>query len=217
MYTNVDSYNNKRAKVVAIISILDPDVVGLTEVNPKRASWNLCKQDLELEGYNLYASLEGRGVAFYVKNTLEFWDPKPKTGCVDTVLCETKLREQDKLTVGLVHRSLSSTNVVNDKMMSLLTELADKKSTHFLLMGDFNFPDINWNRQISKGPTHERDFLEVYREWFLWQHVRKPTRYRTTQKANILDLVMTNEQAMEDEINYGEPLGRSDHQCIDWT
>ena len=28
---------------------------------------------------------------------------------------------------------------------------------------------------------------------------------------------MTNEQAMRDEINYGEPLSRSDHACIDWT
>ena len=30
-------------------------------------------------------------------------------------------------------------------------------------------------------------------------------------------LVMTNEQAMIDEIHYGEPVGRSDHLCIDWT
>jgi len=53
---------------------------------------------------------------------------------------------------------------MNDKMMSLLTEIADKKSTHLLVMGDFNFPGINWNTQISEGPTHEQDFQEGFRE-----------------------------------------------------
>jgi hypothetical protein len=67
MYTNVDSFNNKRNEVKARVALLDPDVIGLTEVNPKSASWNLCKQDLELYGYMIYASLEERGVGLYIK------------------------------------------------------------------------------------------------------------------------------------------------------
>jgi hypothetical protein len=52
---------------------------------------------------------------------------------------------------------------MNAKMISLLTEVADKKPTHLFLMEDFNFPGINWDTQTTEGPVHEQDFLEGFR------------------------------------------------------
>src|SRR5208282_5508868 len=54
-------------------------------------------------------------------------------------------------------------------------------------------------------------------EWFLWQHVKKPTRHRAEQTANILDLVFTNEEGMVENLQYDEPVGNSDHLMITWT
>ena len=32
----------------------------------------------------------------------------------------------------------------------------------------------------------------------------------------MIDIVMTNEEGMVQKINYGEPIGRSDHVTMDW-
>lgn len=63
MYTNLDGYNNKRIELQARIETIMPDIIGLTEINPKSASWNLTQQDLKINGYSMYANLEGRGTA----------------------------------------------------------------------------------------------------------------------------------------------------------
>ena len=41
MYTNVDTFNNKRIEFEARVRTLEPDIIGITEVNPKNASWRL--------------------------------------------------------------------------------------------------------------------------------------------------------------------------------
>ena len=53
-------------------------------------------------------------------------------------------------------------------------------------MGDFNYHDIDWEN-ISAG--HEGSlFLNKVMDYFLYQHVRFPTRVE-----NILDLVLTSD------------------------
>ena len=41
--------------------------------------------------------------------------------------------------------------------------------------------------------------------------VSEPTRYRTGQRSNILDLILTNNIYVIEDIDYQEPLGLSDH------
>jgi len=41
-------------------------------------------------------------------------------------------------------------------------------------------------------------------------------KIQNQQTANVLDLVLTNEQGTVDKINYNEPIGRSDHLVLDW-
>ena len=66
MYTNIDTYNNKRSDILSRIAVTKPDIIGLTEINPKNAKWSLEQADLQIEGYTVYYSLEGRGVALYI-------------------------------------------------------------------------------------------------------------------------------------------------------
>ena len=55
--------------------------------------------------------------------------------------------------------------------------------------------------------------LEAIKDCYYTQHVDKPTRSRG-QKANILDLIITDEPDRIDEIDYQSPLGRSDHSVL---
>jgi len=87
-----------------------------------------------------------------------------------------------------------------------------------MIIGDFNYPDINWDMQISEAleDSPSQSFLSVYKDCFLHQQVLYPTHYRGQQQANILDLIMTNEPDMIDKLHYTDPIGKSHRLVLDW-
>ena len=83
-------------------------------------------------------------------------------------------------------------------------------------MGDFNYLTIDWGSWRTRGDntaTDEYLLIENLQENYLFQHADKPTRWRGTDEPHTLDLILTNEESMVDEIIYESPLGKSDH-CI---
>ena len=58
-----------------------------------------------------------------------------------------------------------------------------------LIMGDFNYPGINW--ETLESDSMSQGFFYLTQDYFLIQHVSAPTR-----NSNILDLVMTTEANM---------------------
>ena len=217
MYTNLDSFNNKRTELEARILAVKPDVIGLAEVNPKNAKWTLELQDLQLMGYTMYCNLEGRGVALYVRDSVKSGDLKLTTSSKSSTWCEVKLKNKDRLVIGLVYRSPNTTDEENNKLIDMVTEVVNMKPSHLMIMGDLNYPGIEWSTMMSTGSMQECEFLESFRDWFLFQHSTQPTHYTAKQRANILDVVMTNEERMVDDLEIGEPVGRSDHVVLRWS
>ncbi|VDI15853.1 Hypothetical predicted protein [Mytilus galloprovincialis] len=83
-------------------------------------------------------------------------------------------------------------------------------------MGDFNYPEINWETWNTKGDrpnSTENKFLEALQDNFLYQHTTKPTRWRGADTPHTLDLLITNEEEMISNLEYMSPLGKSDH-CV---
>src|SRR6218665_418420 len=76
-----------------------------------------------------------------------------------------------------------------------------------VIMGDFNH-HIDWSKREGKDNTDE-SFLDCMDECFLTQHVIEPTR-----GDNILDLVISMDERMIEEVKVGEELGTSDHRII---
>ena len=62
----------------------------------------------------------------------------------------------------------------------------------------------------------EQEFLGGFMDCFLWQQVMEPTRYRTQQAENILDLIMTNGEAIIEHVDYSEPVRESDQLHLEW-
>ena len=83
-----------------------------------------------------------------------------------------------------------------------------KHYDRIILVGDFNFPQINWT--LPKDDW----FVETLRDSFLCQHTSMPTRHRENQKQNILDLVLTREDQDILHIDYCSPIGASDHLLL---
>ena len=78
--------------------------------------------------------------------------------------------------------------------------LAAAKEKYFLLVRDFNYPSIDW-QEMSAGGGGEL-FLDIVQDNFLHQHVRQATR-----GANILDLVVSSEEDVVDDLRIGSPIG----------
>ena len=85
-----------------------------------------------------------------------------------------------------------------------------------MVTGDFNVPEIDWTTvTTTKGQNHvSQTLIDTMRDLFLHQHIDQPTRHRHGQNANILDLVITNEEEMVENLQYHPGLGASDHLCI---
>ena len=54
MYTNVASFTNTKHEFETRVNTLKPDIILVTEIHPKNASWSIATWDLFIEGYNLY-------------------------------------------------------------------------------------------------------------------------------------------------------------------
>ena len=130
------------------------------------------------------------------------------------VWVSVKLWGSDSLLISSIYRSPSSplsTSV--SSLCDLFTELSIY--THLLICGDFNFKEVSWS-DLSGSTTncHITPFLDSVDDLYLFQHVTEPTRIRQDESPSLLDLVFTNEQDMINNLSYLQPLGNSDHICI---
>jgi len=127
---------------------------------------------------------------------------------------QVRLRGRDKLLIGGIYRSPSSDpKSSTEHLAQLLQVVTGTSPTHLVIAGDFNYPEIDWEQATSCAndahPSHL--FLRCVHENLLYQHVFKPTRYRPGELPNILDLVLTNEDGMVENIEYLPGIGHSDH------
>ena len=114
----------------------------------------------------------------------------------------------------LVYRSPNSTNANDEKLLTLINTVSNKKG-NLIIVGDFNYPSICWKEwEDKRGHGAGGKFLNCMRRNLLLQHVTQPTRFREGQEPHVLDLVITNDDFVEG-INYTSPLGRSDHVALE--
>ena len=115
---------------------------------------------------------------------------------------ELKLTNQISLDLVVVYRSPNSTSNNNEHLFQLLREV---KPTS-LVVGDFNFPSIDWGS--SSGTGESQSLVDLSLDKFWNQFVAFPTH----KNGNILDLVFAESGLVADVFNDGQ-LGSSDH-CI---
>ena len=203
----------------------DLKVIGITE------TWlNEDISDEELALPNFYClrrdrpkSLgKGGGVLLYIHSSLGVpIECSPPSGNMEQELWIKIKKRNVTFLAGIIYKSTSSSATNSAKILdSLNWAVSTVKPSHLLIMGDFNLPAINW---ISEPPLlfHDRDeisneFLKTLDDLFLTQHVRTFTRFRGIEKST-LDLVISNEPEMVDDIAILKPLGKSDHAGVLWS
>ena len=223
LYTNVDSLTNKRDELNILISSLHkkPNIISITEVNSKIQS-NMQESEYNLLGFDLYSSNiakdKCRGIIMYIDNCLQSCELELPVKFNECLCVQIKNNSKIILNIVTVYRSPNST-VENDLLLiELLTWLNKTFPSSLLIMGDFNFPGINWTTWTAKSSNNsqENKFLSGIRDNLFLQYVQSPTRARGADTANILDLVLANEDFVGEILNLS-PLGKSDHSVLQFN
>ena len=218
IYTNVSSLRNKMDELNAMIDDLKPDIIGLTE------TW--MKEDCAFQGYhpafkhNRSEDRRGGGVMLLIHNRLAVTEHVELNtlGFEEAVWCIIQLAPAHRLLVGVCYRSPNSTRANNLLLNEMFCKAQNLQMKGILIMGDFNFPQINWESGFVDGPngSDAELFFETSQDLFLYQHVNLKTRFRIGNNPSRLDLVFTNEEHMVDELLDHQPLGKSDHVVLSW-
>ena len=221
MYTNADCFNNKTNDLEILLQTLvhKPDVIVITEINPKKMVVSLQEGKFSMCGYNMFTLNIGknncRGIIIYVKVNLLVFEIEVNSNFSEYLFIQIKLVCGNTLTIGAFYRSPTGNTSNDNELIELLRKINTVISDSFVLLGDFNLSNISWsNCTTSNGPNSlDSKFLDCLRNNFLTQHVFYPTRARGNDTPHTLDLIISNGDFISDVSNLS-PLGKSDHSVI---
>ncbi|WAR22203.1 hypothetical protein MAR_016177, partial [Mya arenaria] len=150
-----------------------------------------------------------RGVVIYVKETIvaDYCEILCKADFSESVWCELRLANAKQLLIGGIYKFPSS-NLVNQRNLNqLLSQACSLTFDHLVILGDFNFPEIDWSTwTVHRNETHPAfSFVECLRDNFLNQHVQGVTRLIT---------VLTDNQTEVENLTLSSKLSASDHISI---
>ena len=228
MYTNVDSFMNKRDELRALIQNKSYDVIALTEILLKnKDQFDISSVEWKMDGYDMFISppnvFTKRGCLMYTKEGLNALQLDSKIyQFVEYVQLGIHFENGKKLLISCIYRSPSATTTTCIEELNEIistNKVNNKKYDYLLYVGDFNFREIDWeNNNTNVGPEHlASKFLESVRDTYLYQHVKQATRYRGDNQPSLLDLILTNEEEMIDNVVHNAPLGNSDHEILEFN
>jgi len=209
---NARSIINKIDAFTATVCVLDPDIIGVTE---SWSSADILDSELSLPGYVLYrcdrpSDHNGGGVLLYVKDYLKPQEYEPQINFPEHIWCKIKGKNGTDLTVGVCYRS-NNASIYPDGNHKLLRELLYKTSSqHVLILGDFNYKEIDWNPVGPVPGTADCEaFVDCLEDNFYIQHVTVPTR-----DNSVLDLIISNDPELVSDVQVLNPLATSDHNML---
>ena len=220
MYTNANCLSNKKTELQARIRDSQPHLIGITEV------WE--KEQICIDGYHPAIHKHrkddriGGGVLLLVRNNLSIQecDELNTSSFEDSVWCTVcGPGRREKIIVGICYRSPSSNDENNNNLISTIEMAVKKQSSAFLLMGDFNCNQINWESGVvsARDESAPSKFFHSMHDNFLYQHVFFPTRIREGYEPSKLDLIFTKGEADVEDLMSCAPLGKSDHVVLEWN
>ena len=120
------------------------------------------------------------------------------------------------LGLGIYRSPSSDGRQSTEELCKLLESVHASKPTHLVIVGDFNYKEIDWNLGMSQASdghyTHK--FVSTIHDCFLTQHVLTPTHHMPNKTPSILDLVFSSEENMISDLRHHPPLGNSHHDCL---
>ena len=150
MYTNADNLINKSNELLTIISVDNPDIICITETLSKHTYLPINECELQVRDYDCFSNTTEsnchRGVVIYMKKYLN-----ATSFCINQnrlkeySCCKIVLKDNTILYIICLYRSPNSTIDKNDLLNQAFEDVSKLKG-ELLLLGDFNYPNINWEK-----------------------------------------------------------------------
>ena len=149
-YCNARSIRNKIEELRGIIAMEELDIIGITE------SWANADDlsDLfEISGYNLFRcdrlNKKGGGVLLYVRSDLNCIELnfQCETQGIESVWIKLTNLKNRHLVLGNVYRPPNCSIEQDVMLCNLIREAC--QNNEVIIMGDFNFPNIDWNNNVT--------------------------------------------------------------------
>ena len=206
---NARSSVNKRPQLHSLIQCDQLDLIAITE---SHLSPDILDTEIVDSSYSIFRrdrNRHGGGVMIIVRNNL------PATRRHDLEVDNTELLWIDislrnkSIFFGVLYRPPTSTDNLTELAMTL-NKVSSSNSV--ILCGDFNTPYVNWN---TTSPTSSckpsAQLCEIVLDSAIEELVTEPTR-----RGNLLDLVLTNNAEIVDNIQVVEELEGSDHCMVNF-
>ena len=211
MYTNARSLVNKIDELKIYAALNQPDIIAITE------SWtndSISNHYLSLPNYAIISrhdrndTINGRGggILVYVKDSLKAVESTEQCSFNQFASIQISPPGGNTLSLFVIYRSPNSNSVNNDCLLDVL-KLAKNPS---IVVGDFNYPNINWEN--FSGPNDIHNLMDVVSDKFWNQYVE----FATHRNGNVLDLIFAEPGLISDVQNDGQ-LGNSDHCMITFS
>ena len=153
-----------------------PDVIALTDIYPKNSSEQIHNCELNIDGYQMFlperCKENGRGVVIYLRNGIAGSLVDLDENFDESVWIQITL-DKTYILFGCIYRSPSSESENNVNLCKLLEKSCEKDCTHYVVLGDFNYKEIDWNSNMVEGRNLKggQAFLNCINDLFLYQHV----------------------------------------------
>ena len=140
LYTNIDSYLNKREEFQWAIDNVDPDIICMVEILPKvKIPFN--QYEYVIGGYrSFFSNTEKRGAVIMVKDQLisNSYEKLTSHSFEESVWAVVQLEGRDKLLIGCIYRSPNADDYNNTQMLHMLERAADENFSHILIVTNTN-------------------------------------------------------------------------------
>ena len=210
MYTNAQSLISKIDELAATASEKKPDFILLTETWCNNTIDNAL---LTIPGYGIEIRKDrtdtaqgiGGGLIVYARQGWRLEEEEDTNDFNQHCKFRVKCGGVDIRFI-LIYRSPNSPPEATDKLI----EIMEKAEKNTFMVGDFNYPKIDWQRGTATG-RKPQEFMTATEENMMTQLVE----FATHTKGNTLDLVITNSPELVDSLEEEGRLGRSDHVIME--
>lgn len=211
IFANVQSIVKKMDEVRALMTMEEPDIFVATET---WANENLNDAFFHIPGYDIIAREDrndtekgrGGGILVYAVKAMHIWKINLETKFNQYASVQIKTGKSE-IKIHVIYRSPNSRKENDDELCAVV----EKMTGNNILIGDFNYPDIDWD--AGSSGARGRNFFEAATNKYMEQHVQEPTHL----SGNILDLILTDQEGMITTVKTIGRVGKSDHETISFT